>query len=1021
MNCGKQARMAVWGWLGWCCCCAVSGTAAEPLSAEALAKLRARVETLAADRSAEAFRPLRGELLQHFSDGSAGPFAERLVDLLLELPPEGENPPQPPAFPFSAEAAAAYQRDYARWAGLPVAFRNAQGMRLVLVPPGVFWMGSPPDDPHHGHGGFDETRHRVRLTAPFYLAAHETTVGQFRQFVEATAYDTDARRRGGGHAHDEQAVWEHRPGVHWRDVGFAGPYAQRDDHPVVHVSHNDTAAFCRWLNRTSSLSWVLRYDLPTEAQWEWACRAGSAARYWWGDRPDDTGRRVNAGDRALKALHPRWPRQIMPMDDGHAYVAPVGSYQANGFGLYDLLGNVWEFCSTRTGAYPRGESVDPGDLDPRRGFAVRGGGWSNEPHDLRCATRNADPPDFCHSNLGFRVALRLPDRLEAARPKTPLLVDADLDGPGDLLAVALALVSPEVQLRGLSVLGEDVRTRGTMACRFLHNVGRGEIPVALGAAPERSRPHLDGIFQYGRRPAYKGPRREPAAEHLAQLLEQAPRPAVVVVLGPLTHVAAVLKQRPAIRDKMVRVIATDAMADDPTALAAVLHSGVELLLVPDEAVRDLRAADEWRSQFAQSRSAVVQELKTLFELAQSPPPGKLAEALAVALAIDADSAPQRPARLEIDEAGNVQLGAGQPNVRVAGTPQRDLAARTLSRLLEAQPQWRATRRPPAPRTELVPPGNLPRKVHVFEDYETDIERRWWLAGRLETENVPPGSTRACRATRTRDFDDRQGDMQARYRAVIFNPVPGPPMGPQTRLSFRYWLRGTDRIRIQIYSLSNGYHRQMVLAGLPQGSWQSAAVDMTVARQPHGTGGPLSENERIDDIQFYIDEGAELIIDDIVLYDAAPAEETRPFPRRLVFTGWFDTGRQGVEWPGTFDMVPHQAPRTWKGARSVDDPQEQGALLRVGLRGDRPLGKTTRLQFAYHLTKAAKVEIRLCQGEKVLDRMTLEGGPADTWRQAEVEFAQVAGGAADAVEFRVGAGAVLTVDDLLLYEPGEASR
>src|SRR5207237_6118640 len=122
--------------------------------------------------------------------------------------------------------------------------------------------------------------------------------------------------------------------------------------------------------------------------------------------------------------------------------------------------------------------------------------------------------------------------------------------------------------------------------------------------------------------------------------------------------------------------------------------------------------------------------------------------------------------------------------------------------------------------------------------------------------------------------------------VVFNPVPGPPLGKQPRLAFRYCLKGTDALRVQVYSLTRGYHRNLVLTDLPQGSWQDVTVDLAQARRADGSGGPLAENERIDDIQFYADAAAEFVIDDIVMYDAAPPEEKRPFPKRLLFTGWF---------------------------------------------------------------------------------------------------------------------------------------
>src|SRR5262249_38167817 len=156
-------------------------------------------------------------------------------------------------------------------------------------------------------------------------------------------------------------------------------------------------------------------------------------------------------------------------------------------------------------------------------------------------------------------------------------------------------------------------------------------------------------------------------------------------------------------------------------------------------------------------------------------------------------------------------------------------------------------------------------------------------------------------------------------AVIFNPVPGPPMGKNPRLSFRYKLHGTDTLRVQIYSLTKGYHRYLSLKGLPQDRWESATVDMTQVRRPDGRGGPPSEDERIDDVQFYVDPRAELLIDDIVLYDEAVPGEKRPFPKSIQYTGWFDTGKQGKEWLGDFEIID-KAGSFWKAAKSVENPE-----------------------------------------------------------------------------------------------------
>ncbi len=320
-------------------------------------------------------------------------------------------------------------------------------------------------------------------------------------------------------------------------------------------------------------------------------------------------------------------------------------------------------------------------------------------------------------------------------------------------------------------------------------------------------------------------------------------------------------------------------------------------------------------------------------------------------------------------------------------------------------------------------GAFPNRVHVIEDYETEIERRWWLRGVEETENTPASlsrdvpNTRACRAAESKDFDNLMGDAAATYKAVIFNPVPGPPMSANTRLAFRYWLRGSDTLRVQIYSLTNNYHRQLVIRDLPQEEWRAATIDMTQARRPDGSGGPLSTDERIDDVQFYIPRDAELLIDDILLFDAASEGEQRPFPRRPIFTAWFDTGEQGREWPGDFDIVSHVKPLTWDAARSVENRRTKAPWLRIGMRGPRPLGSKTKLRFRYHATEARPTDLVLANtttGETWTTR--LETVKPAIWTEATVTWQTPANAFADEIRFLPAPDTVLSVDDLLLYEP-----
>jgi len=231
--------------------------------------------------------------------------------------------------------------------------------------------------------------------------------------------------------------------------------------------------------------------------------------------------------------------------------------------------------------------------------------------------------------------------------------------------------------------------------------------------------------------------------------------------------------------------------------------------------------------------------------------------------------------------------------------------------------------------------------------------------------------------------------------------------------------------VQIYSLSNGYHRSLTLTGLSQGKWQSATVDMTEARRPDGSGGPLAKDERIDDIQFYIDPEGELLVDDIVLYDEAPEEEKRPFPERFIFTGWFDTGKQGSEWPGDFEIVPHKRPRGWNFARSVPNEKTKAPWIRVHLRGRRPLAEQVRAQFRYRIKDSARLTVELFDSQTgSVWRQVVNDLISNQWVWAEAAFDLSSTSEekrlGDEIRFHIDPGCELRIDDLLLYVP-EISR
>lgn len=243
---------------------------------------------------------------------------------------------------------------------------GGQGPEMVLIPEGAFRMGSPMDEIGRLQ---DEAQRQIQIAKPFAIGRYEVTFAEYARFVSAT-----------GHRSPEDEGWG------------------RGKRPVINVTWRDATAYSEWLAEQTGES----YRLPTEAEWEYAARAGMTTSRYWGNNPDQGCAYANGADLVGQADFVGWT--VMNCSDGFTYTAPVGSFQPNQFGLSDMLGNVLEWtCSSYEEPY-REAVVRCTEKDLTSHVVARGGSWSDQPRGIRAADRHKARRDSYDYFVGFRVA-----------------------------------------------------------------------------------------------------------------------------------------------------------------------------------------------------------------------------------------------------------------------------------------------------------------------------------------------------------------------------------------------------------------------------------------------------------------------------------------------------------------------------------------------------------------------------------------------------------------------------------------
>ena len=276
---------------------------------------------------------------------------------------------------------------------------GGRGPEMVVVPHGGFSMGAKAEE--MGAAEAEKPAHYVRLDRGFAMSRHAVSVAEYRRFVQATKYRPRATRRGHSTVYDERSGnFVRRSGVDWQS-DYAGARAA-DSLPVLHVSVRDAEAYAEWLSQQTGRS----YRLPSEAEFEYAVRAGTQGRYPWGNDgvpPARFGNLTGGNDVSPSGRH--WNNAFVSYGDGFWGPAPVGSYKANAWGLHDLGSNVSEWVSDCWHAsYRRAPADGASWFNPGcRSRVVRGGSWASSPVQARAAWRSASDSDMTNARVGFRV------------------------------------------------------------------------------------------------------------------------------------------------------------------------------------------------------------------------------------------------------------------------------------------------------------------------------------------------------------------------------------------------------------------------------------------------------------------------------------------------------------------------------------------------------------------------------------------------------------------------------------------